>query len=155
MNRHRCSPDDPAPVRNVVAHVVQRLTRTVLAAAMLSPLACQTADDEKCEVACHCRNDAQYREAGYCDREVMRCASGEEVCEELCADDGGVDQLCSSAGSQPWGHVAPELVCPGADPVGEDCGPIADCRVDGRGSAGGLGLALIGVLAAWRRRRSA
>ncbi|TPV94705.1 MAG: hypothetical protein B7733_13730 [Myxococcales bacterium FL481] len=115
---------------------------------------CSEADDDRCQVACHCHNDVQYRDAGYCDRELLYCVSGQEVCEQLCASDGGLEQMCTPAENQPVGHIAPSLVCPGIDPVTEPCGAVADCRVHRGGRLGWLGALVVLVWGIGHRRRS-
>jgi hypothetical protein len=114
---------------------------------LLAAGGCSTGDDSKCEVTCQCEDAVQYRGAGYCDRDAYRCASGQAECEALCEDNGGLDMVCTAVERQPIGHAGPELVCPGEDPVGRDCEPLAHCGV---APGGGLPWA---VLPALRRRR--
>lgn len=118
--------------------------------------ACATGDDSKCEVICNCEDRIQYVGAGYCDRETFRCASGVEECASLCEDNGGLKEICSLVEDQPVGHVGPEAVCPGVDPLGRDCEPLASgCGVTGEGGpAPALGVLVLLGLGLLRRRRA-
>ncbi len=115
--------------------------------------ACKTGDDDKCEVVCQCEDGVQYRGAGFCNRENLRCASGVDECLTLCDANGGLADLCSYIEGQPVGHAAPDIACPGVDPEGSDCDPRPNCSVAPRGVGEPWWLGFVLLFAALRRVR--